>query len=64
MITSNRVNTFMALLLPLCLLGSHKYKLIRLKGWDIRILNLCMIEIWCFHSRYLIMGVIDEWLLL
>jgi hypothetical protein len=54
----------MALLLPLCLLGSHKYKLIRLKGWDIRILNLCMIEIWCFHSRYLIMGVIDEWLLL
>lgn len=54
----------MAFLLPLCLLGSHKYELIRLKGWDIWILNLCMIEIGCFDSWYLIMRLIDEWLLL
>ena len=33
MIAPYRVHTLMALLLHLCLLGSHKYELVRLKGW-------------------------------
>jgi hypothetical protein len=60
MITPNGVHTFVGLLYSLWLLGRHKYQLIRLlKGGYIRSLNLCRIEIGCFHFGYLIMRMID-----